>query len=260
MIHIKRKVSVAFRILDAITGKPVHHNYVQLYVNGVKLKTVYKKEGYLIALNLPDQIYEFEIISDVYQSERVVINLCDIHPSDPVIPVILNPGALYPGNVDMTSVNGKFSAGKSSSGYPDILVAYCRSNEKIKIAQEYAEKGSRCVKLYTSGNKELAGRLFMIRGRDGAGDELVRVIYGPDDHELYTFDHELVQTRKRGEVLRSAVKASVDAAGLFKAKIHDMDKEDKEAFIVVSEHGKVLYAKPVLLEQGAVYDAGTLEF
>jgi len=259
MRNIKSKVSIAFRVLDAVTGKPVNKNLIRLNINGIKADTVFKDDGYAIVLNLPDNLYVFDILSDMYLSERIIINLADIDPLNPVIPVILNPGPIYPGAADMTCIHGKIQYSKGSQEQIDVFTVYSRSLEKIKIAQETVKKGSTRVKLYSSGKKELAGRTFLISNKNEANGELCRIISGPDDKDNYIFDHELMHTHNRGEILRSAVKMQIDSTGSFYAKIYNIDTDNQDVLIVVRESSKILFSKLIMLEHDTENDAGIIE-
>jgi hypothetical protein len=183
MTTIKKKVSIVFRIMDAITGKPVNKNLVKLYVNGVTVDTIHKNDGYTVVCNLPDDTYDFDIVSDVYQSDRITVNTSDIDPLNPVLPVTLNPGMLYPGSSNLVLVHGKLDSSKKPFDQTDVLLVYSRNLEKIKIAQESVKKGSTRVKLYTTGKKDLAGRMFLIKDKDDVNSELCRIISGPYDND-----------------------------------------------------------------------------
>lgn len=256
MDRIQKQVSVVFRIMDAITGKPVNRNLVAIYANGQKVDSIQKEDGYFVIINLPWERANFEIRSRLYQWESFHYNREELDKTNPVIPIYLNPGVEYPGVAGMTALSGKIKySGKAPE---EILVVYTSYWEKIKIAQETVVKGSHQIRLYTSGNRELPGRMFIIRDKDERHDELCRVIKGPNTNGYYSLEMGLAHEHKRGDLLKNVLRSAVDESGNFHVTLQDIDHQDLEVNLYLRRGNSVSLLKKCNIECDRINQIGEI--
>lgn len=103
---ITRRVSVAFTLQDAVTGRgPI--SPVNVRLAGVNQEAFVHPDGYVLFLDLPDGDYSVIIESnDYYLTEPVTFNPATASPIDTAIPLVLGPRPAYPFADDATLLRG----------------------------------------------------------------------------------------------------------------------------------------------------------
>jgi hypothetical protein len=250
---IRKRVSAVFRIVDAVTGEAVGRNMVRLSCGQGNFETIYKEDGYFIAMNLMDGEFCFEFKSPYYQTDRLNVAIQGTASTDEAIPVMLQPGVNYPRIHELTRVAGKIELGTMNYDEIEVFISY-NAKDKIKLAQETAKKGSASAKLYTVGKAGINGRTFILSDKDGRNEELCRIIKGLDKEGIYYFEKALIYDHKRGDSFKNAARVFPDVTGAFLAVVNDYDPDDTDAEIFVIANGNKVSYEKIKLVTGKLTD------
>ncbi len=103
---IKTGLSFAVRPIDEYTGKQPSGRIKIMIEEEKNISAIRNPSGYYLFTNLSAGDYTLNINAEFYFTEKITINTSSLDPKNPVVEVVLKPGASYPFPENATLIRG----------------------------------------------------------------------------------------------------------------------------------------------------------
>lgn len=151
---IRRKVSAAFLLRDGFTGQTIAGGSgIRCSIDGRPLfRPVWKKDGYLVLMDLEPGEHELVIKRSGYRDETVALSIKEDAMLEDSIS--LKPGVGYRFPSDTVRVTLSLKRGKVFSSGAQLWLGI-QPRIRLVIAQELAKAGENSVRLFCGGSASL---------------------------------------------------------------------------------------------------------
>jgi hypothetical protein len=172
MGNIIYNVALAVLVIDDFNDKVLSGPAVQVKVTDSADKPIRKQDGYFVFLAGKNEIRQIEVDAHFYNKEIVQIEPWMLQDRRPILRVRLRPNRMYALPGGATVLEGKAAPGSEIQAIPETRA------KALKLLYDY-EKGKgegREIHLFQSDKKDLAGKRFAVRGKEGDEPEVFHVM------------------------------------------------------------------------------------
>ncbi len=251
-----KRLSCAFRLTDAGTGRALGGSEARFSSDGGSLRCEYKPGGYFVLNDLPEGAHRLTVTAPGYQPERLTVNV-DYTRADALERVVylpLNPSRSHPAAGRMPSICG------AASGFDTLYVI--GSAGKLRVAEEKAAAGSSEIRMFSEPGAPPLPADFLIGGVGGKTAELARLTGNRDG--LCSTQSPLKYAHLRSETAEPLVRLRCDEDGGFFLLLAGNFRPDKQTgrytlTFVAEKNGKIVTSSVHAALKGCT-DAGKLKF
>ena len=160
--------SLVVLVIDDFTGEPVVDGNVTVSIPGQKPPVV-KSDGYHVFVSVTETKISLLLESKMYARRMEQVDLAD-REEEEVLMVRLMPEAGYPFPADAVCVSGQTWPGRK-------LMFWDSGSEAYRLFRDYRCRGQEdtVLAIYHQDGKELAGKNFLICGREGEEKEYFKI-------------------------------------------------------------------------------------
>lgn len=214
-IKLGGPVSLVVNLVDDYTGDGCNDGDLTVFLDGVRNKPERKRNGSFVFRDLSEPSCRVIVRGDRFLEESFTVNLDDLDPKSPVVPVSLKPATTYQFRkhspvIRVTVVD------QNGDPLPDVTIqAVLTSDEcaRARVGSPGAEPGDQQISVVDITGKIASGDEYRFNTRDG--EELgTAMILAPGESEgAYRLTAPLANPLPRGCLLMPLLKSRTNRKG-----------------------------------------------
>ena len=221
-IHLtRRKVSFVVLLIDTYTQKPPSKKRVDAFVRGYGQNVIGKEDGSIVFVNMPDEKFEIDILSDEYFTETITVDMKDGNRTTGtnIVKVRLIPNAEYKLSRGTTFLDCTCAPGTEIHVFP----IGCESSFRV------AKQMENSIAIRTISDTDLSDRLFAFY--DGVGPYIFEI---GEKIVRNTYMAKLEKQYERSAEIYEVSIGKADENGRLLCPIRGFSESCREVFIIIN--------------------------